>query len=133
MYTFGIYIYALFVRLAALLGPKKAKRMVTGHREIFPTLKEKLNPEAEYVWVHASSLGEFEQGRPMIEKMRAEHPEYRILLTFFSPSGYLPAKNYQQADVVCYLPFDTKRNVKRFLDMVHPKMVFFIFFSILSL
>ena len=126
MYTFGIYIYALFVRLAALLGHKKAKKMVAGHREIFPTLKEKLNPEAEYVWFHASSLGEFEQGRPMIEKMRAEHPEYRILLTFFSPSGYQPAKNYQQADVVCYLPFDTKRNVKRFLDLVRPKMVFFI-------
>ncbi len=126
MYTFGIYIYALFVRLAALLGHKKAKKMVAGHREVFPTLKEKRNPGAEYVWFHASSLGEFEQGRPMIEKMRAEHPEYRILLTFFSPSGYLPAKNYQQADVVCYLPFDTKRNVRRFLDLVRPKMAFFI-------
>ena len=126
MYTFGIYIYALFVRLAALFGHKKAKNMVAGHREVFSTLKEKLNPEAEYVWFHASSLGEFEQGRPMIEKMRAEHPEYRIVLTFFSPSGYLPAKNYQQADVVCYLPFDTKRNVRRFLDLVRPKMAFFI-------
>ena len=62
----------------------------------------------------------------MIEKMRAEHPEYRVVLTFFSPSGYIPAKNYQQADVVCYLPFDTRRNVKRFLDMVNPKMAFFI-------
>ena len=89
-------------------------------------MKERLNPEAEYVWFHASSLGEFEQGRPMIERMRAEHPEYRIVLTFFSPSGYLPARNYQQADVVCYLPFDTKRNVRRFLDMVRPKMAFFI-------
>ena len=100
--------------------------MLAGHREIFSTLKEKLDPGAEYVWFHASSLGEFEQGRPMIEKMRAEHPEYRILLTFFSPSGYLPAKNYQQADVVCYLPFDTRHNVRRFLDMVRPKMAFFI-------
>ena len=126
MYTFGIYIYALFVRLAALFGHKKARKMVTGHREIFSTLKEKLDPGAEYVWFHASSLGEFEQGRPMIEKMRAEHPEYRILLTFFSPSGYLPAKNYQQADIVCYLPFDTRRSVRRFLDLVRPKMAFFI-------
>ena len=100
--------------------------MLAGHREIFSTLKEKLDPGAEYVWFHASSLGEFEQGRPMIEKMRAEHPEYRILLTFFSPSGYLPAKDYQQADVVCYLPFDTRHNVRRFLDMVRPKMAFFI-------
>lgn len=126
MYTFGIYIYALFVRLAAFFGHKKARKMVAGHREIFSTLKEKLDPGAEYVWFHASSLGEFEQGRPMIEKMRAEHPEYRILLTFFSPSGYLPAKNYQQADIVCYLPFDTRRSVRRFLDLVRPKMAFFI-------
>ena len=126
MYTFGIYIYALLVRLAALFGHKKAGKMVAGHREIFTTLKEKLNPGVEYVWFHASSLGEFEQGRPMIERMRAEHPEYRVVLTFFSPSGYLPAKNYQQADVVCYLPFDTKHNVKRFLDLVRPKMAFFI-------
>ncbi len=126
MYTFGIYIYIFFVRLAALFGHKKAKSMLSGHREIFQALKEKLKPGADYVWFHASSLGEFEQGRPMIEKMRAEHPEYRVILTFFSPSGYLPAKNYQQADIVCYLPFDTRRNVVRFLDMVRPRMVFFI-------
>ena len=68
--------------------------------------------------IMCSSLGEFEQGRPMIEKFRAEHPEYRIVLTFFSPSGYNPAKNYQQADIVCYLPFDTKKNVRRFLDIL---------------
>lgn len=126
MYTLGIYIYIFFVRLAALFGHKKAKNMLSGHREIFQALKEKLKPGADYVWFHASSLGEFEQGRPMIEKMRAEHPEYRVILTFFSPSGYLPAKNYQQADIVCYLPFDTRRNVVRFLDMVRPRMVFFI-------
>lgn len=126
MYSFGIYIYILFVRLAAFFGHKKARKMLAGHREIFSLLKEKLKPGTDYVWFHASSLGEFEQGRPMIEKMRAEHPEYRIVLTFFSPSGYLPAKNYQQADVVCYLPFDTKRNVKCFLDVVRPKMAFFI-------
>ena len=126
MYGFGIYIYILFVRLAALLGHRKAEKMLAGHREIFPTLQEKLKPGTDYVWFHASSLGEFEQGRPMIEKMRAEHPEYRVVLTFFSPSGYIPAKNYQQADVVCYLPFDRKHNVKRFLDLVQPKMAFFI-------
>ena len=126
MYSFGIYIYILFVRLAALFGHKKAKKMLAGHREIFAVLKEKLNPDVDYAWFHASSLGEFEQGRPMIEKLRAEHPEYRVVLTFFSPSGYQPAKNYQRADVVCYLPFDTKRNVRRFLDLVQPKMAFFI-------
>lgn len=126
MYTFGIYIYIFIVKLAAFFGHKKAKNMVAGHRETFRVLKEKLKPGVDYVWFHASSLGEFEQGRPMIEKMRAEHPEYRVVLTFFSPSGYLPARNYQQADIVCYLPFDTKRNVARFMDMVRPKMAFFI-------
>ena len=94
MYSLGIYIYILFVRLAAFFGHKKAKKMLAGHGEIFSTLKERLNPDVDYVWFHASSLGEFEQGRPMIEKMRAEHPEYRVVLTFFSPSGYLPAKLY---------------------------------------
>lgn len=126
MYTFGIYIYIAFVRLAALFGHKKAKQMLEGHKEIFDTLKKNIVPGTDYVWFHASSLGEFEQGRPMIEKLRAEHPEYRVVLTFFSPSGYRPARNYQQADIVCYLPFDTKRNVKRFIDLVSPKMVFFI-------
>ena len=114
------------VRLAALFGHKKAKLMLEGHKEIFSVLKEKVKPGIGYIWFHASSLGEFEQGRPMIEKLRAEHPEYRVVLTFFSPSGYKPAKNYQQADIVCYLPFDTKKNVKRFLDILQPKMAFFI-------
>lgn len=126
MYTLGIYFYIFFVKLAALFGHKKAKQMLAGHKEVFEVLKEKVKPGTDYVWFHASSLGEFEQGRPMIEKLRSEHPEYRVVLTFFSPSGYNPAKNYQQADIVCYLPFDTKRNVKRFLDILQPKMAFFI-------
>ena len=126
MYTFGIYIYAFLVRVVALFGHRKAKQMLAGHKEVFATLAKSIKPGVSYVWFHASSLGEFEQGRPMIEKLRAEHPEYRVVLTFFSPSGYNPAKNYQQADVVCYLPFDTKYNAKRFLDIVQPKMAFFI-------
>lgn len=126
MYTLGIYFYIFFVKLAALFGHKKAKQMLAGHKEVFKVLEEKVKPGTDYVWFHASSLGEFEQGRPMIEKLRSEHPEYRVVLTFFSPSGYNPAKNYQQADIVCYLPFDTKRNVKRFLDILQPKMAFFI-------
>ncbi|MDO5460494.1 MAG: glycosyltransferase N-terminal domain-containing protein [Bacteroidales bacterium] len=126
MYTLGIYFYIFFVKLAALFGHKKAKQMLAGHKEVFKVLEEKVKPGTDYVWFHASSLGEFEQGRPMIEKLRSEHPEYRVVLTFFSPSGYNPAKNYQQADIVCYLPFDTKRNVKHFLDILQPKMAFFI-------
>ncbi len=126
MYTLGIYFYILAIKLAALFGHRKAKHMLEGHKEIFSTLRDKIKPGTDYIWFHASSLGEFEQGRPMIERFRAEHPEYRVVLTFFSPSGYRSAQNYQQADVVCYLPFDTPCNVKRFIDIVNPKMVFFI-------
>ena len=86
MYTLGIYLYIAFVKLAAFFGHKKAASMLKGHKEIFSLLKEKVKPGTDYVWFHASSLGEFEQGRPMIEKLRAEHPEYRVVLTFFSPS-----------------------------------------------
>lgn len=126
MYTLGIYIYIAFVKLAALFGHKKAKQMLAGHKETFSLLKEKLSSGVSYIWFHVSSLGEFEQGRPLMEYIRAEHPEYRIILTFFSPSGYNSAKNYQYADVVCYLPFDTKLNAVRFVKMVNPKMAFFV-------
>lgn len=126
MYTLGIYLYMAVIKLAALFGHKKAKLMLEGHKEIFTSLEKGIKEGVSYVWFHASSLGEFEQGRPMIEKMRASHPEYRVVLTFFSPSGYRSARNYQQADVVCYLPFDTPSNVKRFLDLLNPKMVFFV-------
>ena len=126
MYTLGIYLYIFLVRLAALFGHSKARRKLAGHRQTLAVLKEKLRPGCRYVWFHVSSRAGFEQSRPMIERLHAEHPEYRIALTFFSPSGYEVAKNYQQADVVCYLPFDTPRNVKRFLDLLQPKMAFFI-------
>ena len=116
----------LAVKLAALFGHKKAERLIEGHRDIFSSLEKGIKEGNNYVWFHASSLGEFEQGRPLIEKFRATHPEYRVVLTFFSPSGYRSARNYQQADVVCYLPFDTPANVRRFLDIVNPKMVFFV-------
>ena len=89
-------------------------------------LREKIDRNAKYIWFHASSLGEFEQGRPLIEKIKAEHPEYKILLTFFSPSGYEVRKNYGGVDVVCYLPFDTPYRVKKFLDLSKPVMAIFI-------
>ena len=89
-------------------------------------LREKIDRNAKYIWFHASSLGEFEQGRPLIEKIKAEHPEYKILLTFFSPSGYEVRKKYGGADVVCYLPFDTPYRVKKFLDLSKPVMAIFI-------
>ena len=105
---------------------KKIKKMWRGEREAVDLLKEKVDPTAKYVWFHAASLGEFEQGKPLIEQLRATHPEYKILLTFFSPSGYEVRKNYEGADIVCYLPLDTIRNARRFLRAVHPVMAFFI-------
>jgi len=125
MYTFGIVLYAFVARLIAPFH-KKAKLMTKGQRQTFDILKEKRIPEAEYIWVHASSLGEFEQGRPVIEKIKQKFPQYKIVLTFFSPSGYEIRKNYEGADIVCYLPFDLPRNVNRFLNIVQPKMTIFI-------
>jgi 3-deoxy-D-manno-octulosonic-acid transferase len=125
IYNLVIYLYLLGVKIAALFQSKPAK-MVQGHREVFDILREKIDPRAKYIWFHAASLGEFEQGRPLIERIRRDHPEYKILQTFFSPSGYEVRKNYAGADVVCYLPFDTPRNVRRFIDLARPAMAFFI-------
>lgn len=125
MYNFGIHLYAGAVRLAALFH-KKAKLMVLGQRQTFPLLRERIDRKARYIWFHASSLGEFEQGRPLIERIRRDYPQYKIVLTFFSPSGYEVRKNYPGADVVCYLPFDTKANVRKFLDYVRPEMAVYI-------
>ena len=125
IYNLGIHIYQLGIRLAGLFSDKPAK-MVKGHREVFDLLKSKINRNARYIWFHAASLGEFEQGRPLIERIRKEYPQYKILQTFFSPSGYEVRKNYDGADIVCYLPMDTPGNAKKFVDLVNPSMVFFV-------
>lgn len=125
MYNIAIYIYLIGVAIGSLFN-KKIKKMWRGEREAVDLLKEKVDPTAKYVWFHAASLGEFEQGRPLIEQLKATHPEYKILLTFFSPSVYEVRKNYEGADIVCYLPLDTIRNARRFLRAVHPVMAFFI-------
>lgn len=125
MYNIAIYIYLIGVAIGSLFN-KKIKKMWRGEREAVDLLKEKVDPTAKYVWFHAASLGEFEQGRPLIEQLRATHPEYKILLTFFSPSGYEVRKNYEGADIVCYLPLDTISNARHFLRAVHPVMAFFI-------
>jgi len=100
--------------------------MWRGERHALDVLKEKVDPDAKYIWFHAASLGEFEQGRPLMERIRRDYPEYKILLTFFSPSGYEVRKDYQGADIICYLPLDTIRNARRFLRRVRPVMAFFI-------
>ena len=124
-YSIAIYTYMLAVILVSPFN-KKAWALVKGHVETFRILRKKIEKGSRYVWFHAASLGEFEQGRPLIERFRREHPEYKILLTFFSPSGYEVRKNYEGADVVCYLPFDTPGNVHSFMRLVHPEMAFFI-------
>ena len=125
MYTLAIRLYAFAVALVSLFNPK-ARAMRRGQRRTYDILREKIDPCAKYVWFHASSLGEFEQGRPIMEAIRREHPEYKILLTFFSPSGYEVRKDYDGADVVCYLPFDTPRRVRRFLRLANPSVAIFI-------
>ena len=125
MYDIAIAFYAAMVRIASLFH-RKARLMIKGHQKTFPILEAQIQPNHRYIWFHAASLGEFEQGRPLIEKIRKDKPEYKILLTFFSPSGYEIRKDYPGADIVCYLPFDFKRNVKKFLDLANPEMAIFI-------
>ena len=125
MYNLGIHLYALGVAVASHFN-KKVSKMWRGEHDTFRILKEKADPNSQYIWVHAASLGEFEQGRPIIERIKQDHPEQKVLLTFFSPSGYEVRKNYSGADIICYLPLDTKGNARRFLSLINVKMAFFI-------
>ena len=125
MYNIIMYAIQLGVAIASLFN-EKVRKMWRGEREAFRILKEQVDPNAQYVWFHAASLGEFEQGRPIIERLRQEYPEYKILLTFYSPSGYEVRKNYQGADIICYMPIDTVTNARRFLRLIRPCMAFFI-------
>ncbi len=125
MYNLVIYMYLLGVAIYSCFN-EKVRKMWRGEREAFKILREKVDPNAKYVWFHAASLGEFEQGRPLMEQLRKDHPEYKILLTFFSPSGYEVRKNYEGADIITYLPLDTITNARRFLRTVRPVMAFFI-------
>ena len=125
MYNIAIYLYGLGVFIYSLFN-EKVRKMWRGEHDSFRIIRERLDPNAKYIWFHAASLGEFEQGRPLMERIRATHPEYKILLTFFSPSGYEVRKDYKGADIVCDLPLDTVNNARRFLRTVRPVMAFFI-------
>ena len=125
MYNFAINLYSFAAKIDSLFN-KKVKKMLDGQQACFETLRSKIEANRRYLWFHAASLGEFEQGRPLMERIRQEHPEYGILLTFFSPSGYEVRKNYEGADVVCYLPFDKPKLVRQFMDLANPSMAFFI-------
>jgi len=125
LYNLGIYLYSLIIHLAAPFS-RKPRKMMKGHWIVYELLRQQKENSVKYIWFHAASLGEFEQGRPLIEKIKERYPEYKILLTFFSPSGYEVRRNYKEADIVCYLPLDKPRNVKKFLDIIQPCMAFFI-------
>lgn len=125
LYLLGIRIFHILVRIASLFNPK-AKSWLIGRKNLFKQLSKSIHPDDKIAWFHCASLGEFEQGRPVIELFKEKYPEYKILLTFYSPSGFEIRKNYEYADFVFYLPLDTPTNAKRFLNIVHPKYVFFI-------
>ena len=125
LYQVGIQAASLLLPISSLFS-SKMKLFINGRKQSFPTLKEKINPNKKYVWFHVASLGEYEQGLPVMEALKKEQPELGIVLTFFSPSGYEIRKNNTIADATLYLPLDTKTNVKRFLDLVKPVQAFFI-------
>ena len=126
MYTFSIYLYSFLIRVVAIFGHAKAKLLAQGQKQVWKDIQTRLQQGERRIWVHCSSFGEFEQGRPLIEDIRAQYPQYKILLTFFSPSGYELRKDYTGADNVFYLPLDTRRNARRFIRLVRPEIVFFI-------
>ena len=125
LYSAGIAMYSLAVKMAANKN-EKARLLIDGHKEVFNYLKTRISGADPIIWIHASSLGEFEQGRPLIERIKSQFPQYKILLTFFSPSGYEVRKDYKYADYICYLPFDKIALVRQFLDIAKPEMAFFI-------
>lgn len=125
LYTLGIYLYAFGVRVCSLWN-NKARQMCRGWRDVWHRLDDGASRQHKTAWFHASSLGEFEQARPVLEQFKIEHPDYYILVSFFSPSGYEVRKHYAQADCVCYLPMDTMRNAHRWVQRVRPTVVFFV-------
>ncbi|MGG7036087.1 MAG: 3-deoxy-D-manno-octulosonic acid transferase, partial [Flavobacterium sp.] len=125
LYNLTLLLASSIVRLLALFSPKM-RLFVSGRKRVFETLNSKITPQDKTIWFHAASLGEYEQGLPVMEKIKSEFPNHKIVLSFFSPSGYEVRKNNAIADVTVYLPLDTKSNVKKFIGSVHPEMVFFI-------
>jgi 3-deoxy-D-manno-octulosonic-acid transferase len=125
LYETAIFLYHLMIRMIAPYN-KKAMQFYSGRKNWLSILKASVDRQSRYIWFHCASLGEFEQGRPVIEAIRNEFPQFKLVLSFFSPSGYEIRKNYPMADVVCYLPADTKRNAAQFIDTIHPEKVFFV-------
>jgi 3-deoxy-D-manno-octulosonic-acid transferase len=125
LYTLSILAYRSAIGLASLYNPK-AKKWIAGRRDIFKKLESSIDKQAPLAWFHCASLGEFEQGRPVIEAFRKAYPHYKILLTFFSPSGYEVRKSYTGADYIFYLPIDTRANAERFISITRPQIALFV-------
>lgn len=125
LYKIGIFLYSIAVRIVSIFN-EKARQFVRGRKNWKANLQNQIERDARYIWFHSASLGEFEQGRPVIEEIKKQFPQYKIVLTFFSPSGYEIRKNYDGADIILYLPLDTKSNANTFIDIVKPEKVFFI-------
>ncbi len=125
IYSCGIRIYYLGI-LAASLFNKKAKQWLAGRKGLIKKIAQTIDQGNQIIWFHAASLGEFEQGRPVMEAIRKDYPDYKLLVTFFSPSGYEIRKNYSGADYIFYLPLDTARNASKFIEIVQPVKVFFV-------
>lgn len=125
-YNLVIQIYLISIRIAALSGNEKARLWIRGRQNIFSEIKQKVNCDKKHIWVHCASLGEFEQGRPVIEKIKEKYPQKKLILTFFSPSGYEIRKNFDKADFVFYLPIDTKSNAINLIELINPELVIFV-------
>ena len=125
LYNLVISIAGFFLKIVALFSPK-IKLFVEGRKNVFTILEEKIKPSDKTIWFHSASLGEYEQGLPVIEKIKEKYPAHKIIVTFFSPSGYEVRKNNTTAAVTLYLPLDTKSNAKKFLKLAHPELAFFI-------
>ena len=126
LYRIGVYSYSLGIYIASFFNAK-AKLWVKGRKSIFKNLRHEFSSNIDpIIWMHCASLGEFEQGRPVIEAIKIKQPKYKILLTFFSPSGFEIRKNYKNADWVFYLPIDSPSNAQKFIETVQPKIVIFV-------
>ncbi|OAZ02964.1 3-deoxy-D-manno-octulosonic acid transferase [Flavobacterium succinicans] len=125
LYNCIVQIAGLLLKIVALFSPKIAL-FVKGRKHVFKTLEEKIQPNDKTIWFHAASLGEYEQGLPVIEKVKEKFPSHKIIVTFFSPSGYEVRKNNTVADCTVYLPLDTQKNAQKFIELANPELVFFI-------
>ncbi len=125
IYPVFIICYGLVIRIASFWN-NKAKDWYIGRKNLFADLQRKLHSEDNIIWMHCSSAGEFEQGKPVLEKLKNQYPKYKVLVSFFSPSGFNVAKKSSLPDYICYLPLDTKKNAEKFIETVQPKFVLFV-------